>query len=155
MEALKARGLPITGACVFPEGALKLIAVGVKPIYANIAETIANTIWGTKIGPTLPYIIVVEDDVDPFNLGQVVHALATKCHPYRGIVRLEHANVSHLTPWLSRKERQYNIGGKAYFDCTWPLDWDKADIPQRISFVEEYPEEVQRAALSLWRKYGY
>lgn len=154
-EPLRARGFPVTGVSVFAEGGLKLVVVAVKPIYANIAEEVAHLVWGSKIGPSTPYLIVVEDDVDPYDLGQVVHALATKCHPYRGIVRLEHASVTHLTPFLNRHERQYNMGAKAYFDCTWPVDWDKSDKPKRMSLAEAYPPEVQEKALALWRKYGH
>lgn len=155
LEPLRARGLPVTGVSVFPEGGLKLIVVAVKPIYGNIAEEVAHVVWGSKIGPSTPYLIVVENDVDPFDLGQVVHALSTKCHPYRGIVRLEHATVTHLTPFLSRRERQFNIGAKAYFDCTWPVDWERSDVPKRISLAEAYPAEIQQKVLALWQRYGH
>ncbi len=36
------------------------------------------------------------------------------------------------------------LGAKVYFDCTWPLDWDPADKPDRVSFAEVYPPEVQQ-----------
>ena len=107
------------------------------------------------MGQVLPYVIVVEDDVDPFNLGQVLHAVVSKCHPYRGINRLEHARGLALSPFLSRHEQKYLQGAKVYFDCTWPPDWDPADVPQRCSFDNMYPVEVQEKALAKWQKYGY
>ena len=102
-----------------------------------------------------PYVIVVEDDVDPFNIEQVFHALITKCHPVRGIHRLERTTAIALSPFLSREEKENKLGAKAYFDCTWPSEWNPADIPQRISFAEVYPREVQQKALAKWQKYGY
>ena len=100
-------------------------------------------------------IIIVEDDVDPYNIGEVFHAMATKCHPYRGIVKIEHAVGFPLFPWSSRYEREHQIGGRAYFDCTWPKTWDPADVPKRSSLTGVYPVEIQQKALDIWHKYGY
>ncbi len=93
--------------------------------------------------------------MDPFDLAQVIHALITKCHPYRGIVKLDHTPGTALTPFLSQHEQKYLIGAKAYFDCTWPPDWDPADIPKRCSFENVYSSEMQQRALDKWQKYGY
>ncbi len=155
LAALRARGLPVTGVCVFPETSNFIAAIAVKPSFANVAGEIAHVVWGTRMGLCTTCLIVVDDDVDPFNMGQVLHALGTKCHPYRGIVRLEHAVGIELYPWASRHERQHKMGARAYFDCTWPLDWDPADVPKRVSFAETYPPEVQQKALAKWHKYGY
>ncbi len=156
LEALRGRGLPVTGVCVPPETSSGLFAVvAVKTTYANMAEDVAHIIWGTRQGFATPYIVVVNDDVDPFNLTQWLHALASRCHPYRGIVRLEHTHNSPLLPSLDRHGRQYAMGAKAYFDCTWPLDWDPVDVPKRVSFSEAYPLEVQQKVLAKWQKYGY
>lgn len=155
LPALRARGLPVTAVSVFPETCFNVAAVAVKATYSHIAEDIAHVIWGMVAGHSTPYIIVVDDDVDPFNLPQVLHAFATKCHPYRGIVRLEHSPVINILPFLNRHEQEYRSGAKAYFDCTWPKDWDPADVPQRITFKEAYPPKVQKRVLAIWRKYGY
>jgi len=155
LEALRARGIPLTGVSVFPETAFMVAAVAVKVAYSHVAEDIAHIIWGAHAGHSTPYIIVVDDDVDPFDLRQVLHAFATKCHPHRGIIRLEHSPVINILPFLNRKEQENRSGAKAYFDCTWPRDWDPADVPQRITFTEAYPSEVQERVLAIWRKYGY
>ena len=107
------------------------------------------------MGRTTPYIFIVDDDVDPFDVGEVFHAVVTKCHPYRGIVRLEKAVAGTLVPFLNEHERKFRIGGKAYFDCTWPVDWDPLYIPKKSSFANVYPAEVQQRALDKWGKYGY
>ncbi len=155
LEALRARGLPATGLCLFPQSVSMLVVVAVKRSFANVAGEIAHVIWATRLGRATPWIVVVDDDVDPFNRDQVFHALVTKCHPYRGIVRLEHAVGIIYMPWANQHERKYRVGAKAYFDCTWPLDWEPSDIPQRISFKESYPLEVQQSVLAKWQKYGY
>lgn len=155
LEALKAQGLPISGVCVFPETSNLLTVVSVKPTYSYIAEDIAHILWGSRGGHIAAYLIIVNDDVDPFNIGEVLHALVTKCHPNRGIVKLEHSPAMPLAPYLNLHERRYRLGAKVYFDCTWPLDWAPAEVPKRVSFKDNYPAEVQQSALAMWKKYGY
>ncbi len=155
LEALQNRGLPITGVALPIEAVNLLAVVAVKTTYAHIAEDIAHVVWGTHSGHVTPYLMVVEDDVDPFDMRQVIHAFVTKCHAYRGIVRLEHSPLINAIPFLNLTEQENRSGAKAYFDCTWPKDWDPADIPQRITFKEAYPPDVQKKVLAIWNKYGY
>lgn len=154
LEILRTLGVPVTGVYEFTETATLLVVVAVKAGLAR-ADDVAHAIWASRLGIATPWIIVVEDDVDPFDLGQVLHAVVSKCHPWRGIVRLEHAHGQALLPWLSRHEQKYLLGARAYFDCTWPPDWDPADVPKRCSFDNVYPADVQQKVLAKWRKYGY
>ena len=119
------------------------------------ADQAAHVIWGSTVGSGTPWIIIVDDDVDPFNIAEVLHALVSRCHPYRGIVRLKHTAGSALDPWLSRHEQKYHLGAKAYFNCTWPPDWDLSEIPKKCSFNNIYPPQVQQKALAKWCKHGY
>ena len=155
LEELRDRGLPVTGAYVFPEGCSHGIVVAVKPAYYGIAGEIAHVIWGSRHGCITPWVIVVEDDVDPFNMDQVLHAMMNKCHPSRGINKVEHALAWPLFPWLSKYERKHRIGARVYFDCTWPVHWDPEDVPSRMSFQEAYPEDVQKRALNKLQRNGF
>ncbi|MBI4187030.1 MAG: UbiD family decarboxylase [Chloroflexi bacterium] len=154
-ELLRGRGLPVTGVSAFPETCYLLVVVAVKVPFANVAWDIATVIWASRCGNTIPYIIVVEDDTDPFNMSDVLFALATKCHPHRGIHTLEQTSAIGFEPWADRHEREYLIGPKTYFDCTWPVDWEPSDIPKKASLNQIYPAEVRQKALETWRKYGY
>jgi phenylphosphate carboxylase alpha subunit len=153
-EVLKAAGVPVTGVYEHTEGCTLLIVVAVRAGLAR-ADDVAHAIWASRVAQSTPYIIVVEDDVDPFDLRQVLHAVVSKCHPWRGIVRLEHTRGQALIPWLSRYEQKYLLGSRVYFDCTWPPDWDPADVPVKCSFEKIYPVEVKQRALATWAKYGY
>lgn len=157
LEALRAQRKPVSSVFVPLETTHMLAIVAVsKARYPGVAEDIAHAIWASaSAGHETPYIIVVDDDTDPFNLNEVFHTLITKCHPVRGIVRLERASGISIIPWLSKQEQQSKLGAKVYFDCTWPLDWDPADVPKRISFAQAYPQQVQQKALDIWHNYGY
>ncbi|MBI4286347.1 MAG: UbiD family decarboxylase [Chloroflexi bacterium] len=155
IDALKARGLPVTDVCVYAETSPMLAVVAVKVPFANVASEIAHVVWGVRAGAHIAYIIVVEDDVDPYNMSEVLHALVTKCHPSRGIFKWEQTIGYKLFPFLNEHERKYAMGAKAYFDCTWPVDWDPAAVPKKSSFKTIYPAQIQEKALAKWRKYGY
>ena len=155
LEALRTRGLPVTAVSMPPELCGNLAVVAIKRTSANMASEVAHVIWATQKGRIIPLVIIVDENVDVFSIAEVFHALATKCHPYKGIVKLEHEVGSIYMPWANEYEQKYRIGAKAYFDCTWPIEWDPKDIPQRMSFVESYPPEVQQKVLAIWRKYGY
>jgi 4-hydroxy-3-polyprenylbenzoate decarboxylase len=155
LEILRKRGLPVTAVNASLESSSLITVVSTKASYFGIAADIAHLLWGVDAAHASPYIIVVEDDVDVFNLNQVFHTLATRCHPSRGIVRAQGVPVTPLLPFLNPDERKHRIGAMAYFDCTWPLDWGLDDIPKRISFADVYPKEIQQRVLEMWHKYGF
>jgi 4-hydroxy-3-polyprenylbenzoate decarboxylase len=104
----------------------------------------------------VPKAIVVDEDVDVFNVGQVIHAFSTKCHPVRGITARAHESAIDLTPFLSPEERYRLHGATAVFDCTWPVDWSvDFDRCLRVSFNEVYPQDIKEKVLDNWKNYGF
>jgi 4-hydroxy-3-polyprenylbenzoate decarboxylase len=147
-------GFPITGIHLPPECSGHMVVVAVQTKYTNIASHIAHAIWGTKL--PYPYVVVVDSDVDAYNITEVLHAIVTKCHPVKGIRVEEHAVGHPLLPFLSLEERMWGKGAAVLFDCTWPLDWPKEiAIPRKASFKDIYPKEIQEKVLNKWQKYGY
>ncbi len=153
-KLLQARGIPVTDVFLPPESACYIAVVGVKPVTFAIAKRVERIIlaelgWQYKV-------IVVEDDVDVFNMAEVLHALATKCHPMKGInINNPDFNIT-LTPYISPEERRWGRGATASFDCTWPVEWSReTDIPVRVSFNEIYPQEVKDKVLKNWNKWGF
>jgi 4-hydroxy-3-polyprenylbenzoate decarboxylase len=110
-------------------------------------------VWGVKQSGT--FLIVVDEDIDPTEKDQVLWALATRCHPDRGIFKMPNAPGSQLDPYLNPYERSHGLGGHVLFDCTWPKDWKKDEIPIKAAFDSLWPKEIQENVLSRWRDYGY
>ncbi len=130
------------------------VVVSIKPLYNHQAVHIGQVL-GLRMGvPSL--VIVVEDDVDVYDMNQVMHALATKCHPNRGIKIEDHVPMIPLVPYLDLQERRWGDGARAIYDCTWPLDWPKETaIPPRSAFASIYPKEVQEKLIANWAKWGF
>jgi len=154
---LRAKGLPVKMAFCPPEGVGHLTAVSTKVIYPNFAKKVANCVWATQPGTFMYYVVVVDEDVDVTDLGQIVHSITTKCHPYKDIKKFEDSPVYPIViPFLGPEDRLMGTGGAhVLFDCTWPYEWPKEAIPVKSSFDVLWPKEIQQRVLEKWEKYGY
>jgi 4-hydroxy-3-polyprenylbenzoate decarboxylase len=60
-----------------------------------------------------------------------------------------------LNPFAPPEDRPYGKGAKVLFDCLFPLDWPRSDLPIKVAFNTMYPKEIQEKVLSNWDKYGF
>ena len=155
-DELTKQGLPIRMAYMPPYGVTHMIAVSTQTPYMNFAKRVAHSIWGTKAGSMVYYVIVCDADVDVTDFNQVIHSIATKCHPSRGIYQVPHApSYAYMVPFLNDKERPIGDGAYALLDCTWPKDWPKETIPVKSSFDVLWPKEIQDKVIRRWEDYGF
>ena len=131
-----------------------LLVIGVKSASESIVRQIMQFVH-QGAGPENK-ILVVDSDVDVFNMSQVLHAFATKCHPGHGIYTAKYPYMNGLSPFLSMEERNTSQGFGVAFDCTWPDNWSKeTEVPPRASFKEMYPEDMTRKIAKNWKRWGY
>ncbi|MFI0191638.1 UbiD family decarboxylase [Streptomyces sp. NPDC017082] len=89
LDVLRAAGLPVTLAWCPYEAATCWLAVSVDRARraelgldrAGLIRSIADVLFASHAGWLVPKVIVVDDDIDVTDIGQVVWALATRCHP--------------------------------------------------------------------------
>jgi 3-polyprenyl-4-hydroxybenzoate decarboxylase len=112
-------------------------------------------VWASAVGHFVVKIIIVDDDVDPTNMREVLHAWSTKCHPIRGTTIIPQAVMTPAYPYYSPEESRYNQGCNVYYDCTWPKRWPKEHIAVRSSFRDIYPKGIQEKVLANWKNYGF
>ena len=146
--------LPVLDVTLPPEGASHIVAVSVSRGGPEVAQAVKeivtqNRAWHTKI-------IIVDADVDVFNMNEVIHALAVKCHSWRGITLSEEPGKGNpFTPCYTPEERAVRHGAVALFDCTWPPELPEDLHPQKSSFREIYPPDLQARIIRDWRDYGF
>lgn len=147
-------GVPVADVFVPPETSSHMAIVSIKGPGSNkVVEIVARHALSRGLGELK--VMLVNDDVDIYDLDQVYHAFVTKCHPVRGIRVVEHGQGVPLTPFLSHAERAAGKGARVVFNCTWPEEWTvEADIPPRASFNDMYPREIKEKVLRNWRSYG-
>ena len=152
-KGLLRRGLPVTDVYVPPEGVTHLIVIGVKKGGAEVTRQVLEYFTARRVMTNKH--IIVDEDVDVFNMGEVLHAFATKCHPGRGILYEWYEGRSNsLTPCWSVDERKKLKGVSVAFDSTWPPEWPGEVIPIKASFKTIYPRELQEKVIGNWQKYG-
>lgn len=153
-EVLRSEHFPIAGVASHPVGNTFAIIVSTQTPYANFAQILASRIWGAKAGIACHWVIVVNEDVDPWNLEEVYHNVIFKCHPNRGIHKVESFPGMTLDPFLDFREGHFGLGAATIIDATWPTDWEYT--PVNSSFKHIYPKTLQDRVLQRWTKdYGY
>ncbi|HEY2528002.1 MAG TPA: UbiD family decarboxylase [Xanthobacteraceae bacterium] len=81
-------------------------------------------------------VVVVDEDIDPSNLADVMWAVATRCEPAEGIDILRNAWSSALDPRVPPhdKERGISSHSKAIIDACRPFAWiDQFPLPSALS----------------------
>lgn len=153
---LKKMGLPVRGVYYPPYGVGHMGVVSTETPFVNFARRVAHAVWATKPGLFTYYIVVVEADVDPTNMDEVLHAIVTKCHPVSGIHPVPHTpGFPVLLPFLPPKERLLGDAAGVIFDCTWPKDWPLESIPVKATLENLWPKEVRDKVLGNWERYGF
>ena len=153
---LRKLGLPVKGVFCPPFGVGHMVVVSTEIPFINFARRVAHAVWSTKPGLFAYYIVIVDADVDPTNMDEVLHAITTKCHPVNGIHPVPHIpGFPVLLPFLPQKERLTGDAAGVIFDCTWPKDWPPETIPVKATFENLWPRELQDKVLANWTAYGF
>ena len=155
-KTLQDKGIPILKVAVPEESGFHSVVVSTKKPHGGVPQMIAFTIWTDQVGKYFPYVVVVDEDVDPANLSEVYHAICTKCEPANKIHVYKDTAASPLTPYVRRgKHKDEGFGGSnVLLDCTWPFDWEAHEIPIREAFETSYTEEMKQRAKAILKNYG-
>ena len=89
------------------------------------------------------YVIVVDDDIDPSNLEEVIWALTTRSDPEKDIEIVRRCWSGPLDPIIPREKKGFN--SRAIIDACRPFEWMK-DFPK----VAESSKEVLDATAKKW-----
>lgn len=84
----------------------------------NILRTVFETV------PAVKHAVIVDDDINPFDMGKVEWALATRFQADKDLMILPETYASRLDPSSNQEKK---TGCKLGFDATIPLDDDKTN----------------------------
>ncbi|MBI4523369.1 MAG: UbiD family decarboxylase [Deltaproteobacteria bacterium] len=91
------------------------------------------------------YVVVVDDDIDPSNLGDVIWAMGTRTNPEKDIDLLRNTYSSTLDPVYPKGARKF-FGSRAIIDACRPYDWI-----EEFPAVAESSEEERQKVLNKWK----
>ena len=89
------------------------------------------------------FIVVVDEDINPYNLGEVVWAMGTRCDPDRDIDIIRNCWSSPLDPLVREGEPPFN--SRAIVDATKPFAW-KDRFPPSV----EFDSDLRRRVTEKW-----
>jgi phenylphosphate carboxylase alpha subunit len=148
------QGFPVKAVYCPPEALSYWTVVSTKVPNRGYVRRLAQAIWETTWGRSSWCLVIVDEDIDPTDMGQVLWKISTMCHPKRWIVQAENVPGHPLLSFTGLEENSKYLGAYTLFDCTWPRDWAKV-IPLETSFDDIWPREVQEKILRNWTDYGY
>ena len=96
-------------------------------------------------------IVVVDDDIDPSNLADVMWAVATRCEPADGIDIVRNAWSSALDPRIppQHKDKGISSHSKAIIDACRPFAWIDKFPPTSALTADEALKIEERWGASL------
>jgi 4-hydroxy-3-polyprenylbenzoate decarboxylase len=131
-----------------PEAAGRFIAIiSVKQMYPGHANQILTAAVSTEMGAYgLKTVIVVDEDIDPWDISRVLYALAFRMQPNRAQI-IERGRSTPLDPSLPIDQRW--ITGRLLLDATIPYDWEHKPIK-----IELDPDMVKKVQ-GRWSELGF
>lgn len=135
----------IRGVCCHEVGAgVVFNAISIRQRYAGHARQAATLASQLPGGAYVSrFIVVVDEDIDPFNLGEVIWAMGTRCDPERDIDIIRNCWSSPLDPLVREGEPPFN--SRAIVDATRPFGW-KDKFPPAV----EFDGELRRRVTEKW-----
>ena len=161
LALLREAGISATTAVMVPQAAMHLLAVTVPHDWRSktgitsseeLGRRIHEVVNAHRVGRVTPRIWILNDDVDPGDLQQLIWAYATRCHPDTGTFIFAPGQINLLVPFLTDEERNRKTVKKQVCTCLTP-DENGDSAPQPSNF-ENYSETVQKKVLDNWSNYG-
>ncbi|MBW2038165.1 MAG: phenylphosphate carboxylase subunit beta [Deltaproteobacteria bacterium] len=130
-----------------PEGSGRFLAIiSVKQMYPGHADQVLTAAISTEMGAYgLKTVIVVDEDIDPWDISRVMYALSFRFQPNRSQV-IKRGRSTPLDPSLPINARE--ITGRLLLDATIPYEWKEKPIPIELD------SEVVKKVESRWSELG-
>jgi 4-hydroxy-3-polyprenylbenzoate decarboxylase len=144
-EEIEKAGLPgVEGVWCHEAGAGRLFnVVSIKQMYPGHATQAAALAAACHAGNYAGrWVVVVDDDIDPSNMFDVIWAMSTRCDPPEDIQFLKRAWSTPLDPMLRQPPYHNN---RALVDACRPYGW-KDDFPT----VAEASPDLKRTVQAKW-----
>ena len=161
---LRKAGLPVTASWSVLESAAHLWVAAVDPAWhettglssQELCRKIGEVVFGSgKIGFGIPKLLVVEDDIDIADVGQVMWAFTTRAHPEHGEVHFDHESQNILPLYLDEYEKLSYFASKVVYNCLLADRFPVGQRPIAADFAHNWSPELQRHVVENWAEYGY
>jgi len=154
--ARKTLGIPGVRGIHFPAaaGGWGMAIVSIDQRYPAHSRTIAHALLSMKAGAFLKNVIVVDDDVDPFNLDEVWWAMTSRLQASQGINILQRGKGAFMDP-----SQQMNLRGftdTLIVEAVKPYEWRPRPEwgGERFPPIAQPSREIMEAVDRRWKELG-
>ena len=147
-DELERAGVPdVAGVWCPPEGNTRLFTVvAIKQRYPGHARQAALVASQCHAAAYMGrYTIVVDDDIDPADMKDVLWAMTTRCDPAEDLEILRRCWSGPLDPIIPKANKGFN--SRAVIDACRPYEWLK-EFPRSV----EVPEDLAQKVREKWGK---
>ena len=158
---LRKHNFPVAQCFIPFESAVHWLVVTVNRSYRGhasgkeLAQRLAEIFFPSKAGVLLSKVLLVDDDIDPGNINEVVWAFASRSHPEHGQFLFPDLPPFPLQLFVTPEEKASRKSTKVIYNCLYPDDFEEKQIPQRLSLENLCGESIKKRILADWHKYGY
>ncbi|MBI2822606.1 MAG: UbiD family decarboxylase [Acidobacteria bacterium] len=148
-DALERSGVPGVVSCWADDagGSRMLLIVSIRQQYQGHARQAGLVASQCHVGVWLGrYVIVVDDDIDPSNLADVMWAVATRSDPARDIQILERAWGTRVDPLNVTFEQKLPYNSRGIIDACRPYEY--RDVFPRVA---EISPDLEKQIREKWR----
>ena len=132
--------------CPPEAGGRFMVVVAIQQKYYGHAVQVGHAVIGTTTGNYRTKIcIVVDEDIHPDNMDEVLWALANRSDAARSVQVFKRTFGEELDPGVPIGER--NVNSKLFIDATIPFEWPKKPMMVKLD------HEVARRVNDQWNKY--
>jgi len=146
-NTIEKAGVPeVQGVWLLESGYHNFIIVSIRQKYAGHSRQAAHAVLGSRSGGYHGrFIVLVDDDVDPSNVSDVLWAIGTRCDPATSFEVAHSCWSSPLDPRITPEERQKAnfTSSRGIIDACKPFTWMK-DYPRTSTISAEEFEETMR-----------
>ncbi len=136
----------VKGVWQLEAGMRFLIVISIRQRYGGHARQAAHVALGAREGGYLGrFVIVVDDDIDPSNMADVLWAIATRCDPETSIEIMRGCWSSPIDPRIPPERRKQGdfTNSRAIIDACRPFRWMK-DYPKVSAFNAEERAKISQ-----------
>ena len=147
LEQLEKAGVSGVKAIHFHEaaGGIMFTIVAVEQRYAGHSRHVARILTSSSGNAYMGrYTVIVDDDIDVYDMDEVIWALGTRSDPQNAIEILTHCLTGPLDPAIKPDENGRKVfNTRAIIDACRPWDW-RDKFPVAVETPKELVEDVRR-----------
>lgn len=161
-DHLEAHGVQgITGVWMDPHSLATNVFISINKLYYGHAKQVAAALWGSPISFEIgKFVIVVDSDVDIFDLSKINAAIANRVQGAKDVVVYPWNFGGPLDPGNSPEVKRLTGGignwDRVLIDATWPFEWEPREEwgglkhPPKCLAEEEMLHKIRKR----WKEYG-